>query len=362
MTTINVEHVNKQYTIKGEKHDRVTALHDITLEVKDGESLAILGPSGCGKTTLLRVIAGLEQVDSGAVYHNGELLDDIAPRERVMGMVFQDYALIPHWEARRTVGFFLRIRQREREVPERVEQVSRITGFGIDALMDRLPRTLSGGEKQRVAIARAFARDLHLLLFDEPFANLDAQFRTHARVELRRLLDNFDVTSIIVTHDQQEAATLSERIVLMRAGHIEQIGPFEQLHDNPQNVFAAQFVGTPTINLFDGVVQDERWQHPLMGSHPLPQQLREGRQVRVGLRPQYFQLATEDAIAATVVDLSLFFSERYVLLELERSGVLWQIKCPWEQAQGITRGDVLHCKPLWEHALYFDALTDQRLF
>ncbi|MCL4163046.1 UNVERIFIED_CONTAM: hypothetical protein GTU68_063092, partial [Idotea baltica] len=178
MTTITLKNISKTFYDTSRKLTPVLAIKDFNLHVKSGEAVVLLGPSGCGKTTLLRLIAGLDTPDSGDVFHNDALLDDIRIENRGIGMVFQNYVLIPHWESRKTVGFFLRLRQREHEVPAHVTMVSKITGFDIERLMGKFPRHLSGGEKQRVSIARAFARDLNLLLFDEPFANLDAKFRT----------------------------------------------------------------------------------------------------------------------------------------------------------------------------------------
>lgn len=360
MTTINVEHVSKQYPLRGNKRELVPALRDVTLNIKDGEAVSILGPSGCGKTTLLRVIAGLEEPDSGIVLHNDVPLQQIEARQRVMGMVFQDYALMPHWEARRNVGFFLRLRQRELEVPERVELVSRITGFGIEELMDRYPRTLSGGEKQRVAIARAFARDLYLLLFDEPFANLDAKFRGQARVELRRLLDSFPVTSVFVTHDQMEAASLSERIVLMREGRIEQIGNYQILRNDPATVFAAQFIGTPTINLFAGDIQDAQWHGDHFGAVPAPTTARNGMDVLMGLRADAIHLAPE-GLKVRIVEITHFFAERQSVIDVALDNMPFQMLVTLEKGQALQIGDEIHAQLDTQQALFFDAVSEERL-
>ena len=173
-------------------------------------------------------------------------LSEIPTWDRGIGMVFQDGALMPHWEAERSVGFFLWLRKREAEVPVRVARIAEITGFGLEKLMKRRPSQLSGGEKQRVAIARALTRDPNVFLFDEPFSSLDAKLRASARVELKRLLREFPVTSIYVTHDQHEAIALAHRIAVMRAGKIEQIGDYQTLYENPLNLFVATFLGTPT--------------------------------------------------------------------------------------------------------------------
>ena len=189
-------------------------------------------------------------------------------------MVFQEGALMPHWEAEKSVGFFMWLRKRETEVPARVARISEVTGIGLDKLMDRKPSQLSGGEKQRVAIARALTRDPRVFLFDEPFSSLDAKLRTSARVELKRLLHEFPVTSVYVTHDQNEAVSLAHRIAVMRAGTIEQIGDYQTLYENPRNLFVATFIGVPTINLFEGKVNGHRWQGQTF--RPLPDSRRSG--------------------------------------------------------------------------------------
>ena len=191
---------------------------------------------------------------------------------------------MPHWEAVRTVGFFMWLRKREHEVPPRVARISEITGFGLDKLMNRKPAQLSGGERQRVAIARALTRDPRIFLFDEPFSSLDAKLRTSARVELKRLLREFPVTSVYVTHDQNEAVSLAHRIAVMRAGEIEQIGNYQTLYENPRNLFVATFVGVPTINLFEGHVENHHWQGVEFGPYPVRADLADGTSVIVGVR------------------------------------------------------------------------------
>lgn len=357
LTQITVDHVSKTYTIGAGQQQRQCAIDDMTFQVKSGESLAILGPSGSGKTTLLRLIAGLETPDFGAVYYEDQNLTDVGEQDRGIGMVFQDYALIPHWDARRTIGFFLRLRHREREVPARVRRVSAITGVGLDKLMGRFPRELSGGEKQRVAIARAFARDMRVLLFDEPFANLDAKFRTNARLELRRLLNEFHVTTIIVTHDQHEAASLSERILLLDAGRIVQLGPYSHLHDDPENLFVAEFIGVPRFNFFEGRVQEGVWQHSHFGRLELPRIVGDGTRLTVAVRPEHLQLCSEGAPGAVEM-VTPHFSERYNLVEMAHNELQWQIQVPL--GHHVRVGEVLHCKFDADKVLFFDSVSGVR--
>lgn len=355
MTTITVDHVSRYYTLKDGK--TVQALNDVTLQIKDGDTLAILGPSGSGKTTLLRLIAGLETPDKGKIQHNGMPLYDMPLEERNIGMVFQEYALIPHWESERNIGFFLRLRRRQREVPERVEMVSRITGVGIQHLMGKFPRELSGGEKQRVAIARAFARDLQLLLFDEPFANLDAKFRATARTEARRLLDKFPVTTIYVTHDQQEAAVMGEKIIIMRDGHIEQIGDYQSLYYDPANRFVAEFIGEQAINMFDGVMRDGQWTGAPFGDVPLPVVYPNGSKITLGIRPEHIFLAGDTE--ATVTDITPFFSKQHQLLEVTDGTIRWEMRAPLDQP--FTAGQTVHCAIRPDDVMLFDTVTGERL-
>ncbi|MCB9461793.1 MAG: ABC transporter ATP-binding protein [Anaerolineaceae bacterium] len=357
MTRITVDHVSKQYKLSSDQ-EPINAVNDVTLQIKSGEGVAILGPSGSGKTTLLRLIAGLEMPDSGAVYYDDEALTQIAENERNIGMVFQEYALIPHWQAQRNIGFFLRLRHRENEVPAHVRRVSQITGVGLDHLLGRFPKQLSGGEKQRVAIARAFARDLNILLFDEPFANLDAKFRATARLELRRLLNEFSVTSVIVTHDQHEAAALSERIILMRDGQIEQLGPYEHLLHDPDNLFVASFIGSPQYNFFQGVIKDGHWQNAVFGSMKLPVSVADGTPVTMAIRLEYIDVG-EEGFPARVESTTPYFTERYILAEVSSGETSWQVQLPVDST--IHPGDYIHCQFDPDEMLFFHSTKEYRI-
>ncbi len=229
------------------------ALDDVQLTLADGETLAVLGPSGCGKTTLLRVIAGLEAPTSGSVLFDGEPVDHLEPAQRRVGLVFQNYALYPHMRAYDNVGFFFKLRGREAEVDERVKRVAQVLGVEFRHLLGRMPRHLSGGEQQRVAVGRCIIRDPRVFLFDEPLSNLDAQLRGRTRVEIKRLLRRFGITAVYVTHDQIEAMALGDRVAIMRAGRVEQIGTTAEIMAAPGNRFVAGFFGMPPMNLLDGV-------------------------------------------------------------------------------------------------------------
>jgi ABC-type sugar transport system ATPase subunit len=270
----------------------VLALDDVSLVVEDGEVMGVLGPSGCGKTTLLRVVAGLEQPDSGKVYYDDQDMAGIEPKDRGIGIVFQNYALYPHMESRGNLSFFFWMHKREREIPERVRIVSEMMGIGFAELLDRKPKQLSGGQQQRVAIARCIVRDPKLFLFDEPFSNLDAALRQRTRVELKRLLMRFRITTLYVTHDQSEAQALCDRIAVMRAGRIEQVGTYRELYSRPVNTFVAGFIGVPPMSLFAGTVEEmagKAWIR-LKGGHvavpPGVDGLIPGRVVTVGVRAE----------------------------------------------------------------------------
>lgn len=360
MTAITLNKISKTFQDASKKLTPVLAIKDFELHIQSGEAIVFLGPSGCGKTTLLRLIAGLEHPDAGLVLHNDVPLDNIPIENRGIGMVFQNYVLIPHWESRRTVGFFLRLRKREDEVPAHVETVSKITGVDIDKLMGKFPRNLSGGEKQRVSIARAFARDLNLLLFDEPFANLDAKFRTQARIELKRLINRFDVTLVYVTHDQVEAMSIADRIVVLDAGRIVQIGTYKQLHDDPDNLFVAEFIGTPTINTFWGRVIDGEWDGSYMGRSSLPQPVAEGTEVIVAIRPAYIQLVEEDAGIPAVIDSIIpFYAEKFQLLEVWLRKRRWHIQVPLDASFEV--GQTVYCQLDWSHAYFFLSKSGERI-
>jgi multiple sugar transport system ATP-binding protein len=356
MTTITLDNVFKYFNQPGGK--RMAAVDNVSLNIPSGDVLAILGPSGCGKTTLLRLIAGTEKPDRGRVLYDRVDLKAIDLMDRGIGMVFQEHALIPHWETGKSVGLFLSLRHREHELPERVLQVSKITGIGLEKLLDRRPAQLSGGEQQRVAIARALARDMRVLLFDEPFANLDAKLRAEARVELKRLLNEFPTTAIYVTHDQHEAAALSHRIAVMRAGKIEQSGTYQQLYSSPVNRFVAEFIGTPNINMFNGQVRDGKWWGETFGGYPVRSDLEDGAQVTVGIRPEYMNLDSE-GVPGVVDAVTPFFAERYQLIEVWLGSDRWSLKTPLQEQ--IEVGSTIYSVLDPEEILYFNTYTGQRI-
>ncbi len=266
-------------------YDRTEVLHGIDLDVADGEFVVLVGPSGCGKSTTLRMIAGLEEISSGEVNIGGRLVNNLEPKERDIAMVFQNYAIYPHMSVRKNIGFGLRTAKMAKSDKEkRIDEVAAI--LGMTDLLKRRPNQLSGGQRQRVAIGRAMVRDPAVFLFDEPLSNLDAQLRTQMRLEIKKLHQRVGNTIIFVTHDQVEAMTLADRIVIMRDGHIQQVGtPFEVYH-HPANMFVAQFIGAPSMNMLRGTWDDGMVR--LHGGLTVPaagKAAAGGSEVVLGLRP-----------------------------------------------------------------------------
>ena len=235
------------------KYGPLEVVHSINLDIADGEFVVLVGPSGCGKSTTLRMIAGLEAISGGAVRIGDTIVNDLPPRERNISMVFQNYALYPHMSVRENLGFSLKISKRPQdEIDKAVDEAAEI--LSLTPLLDRKPGALSGGQRQRVAMGRAIVRHPEVFLFDEPLSNLDAKLRTQMRVEIKKLHQKLKSTIVYVTHDQVEAMTLADRIVIMRDGHIEQVGTPLDVFENPVNTFVGTFIGSPPMNLLDGTV------------------------------------------------------------------------------------------------------------
>ncbi|MDI7276213.1 MAG: ATP-binding cassette domain-containing protein [Anaerolineae bacterium] len=347
---------------EGEAEGKVRALDRCTLDVADGETIAIVGPSGCGKSTLLRVVAGLLSPQEGRVLYDGQDMADVAPKDRGIGMVFQNYALYPHWESQENLGFFFRLRKREREIPERVRITSEIMGIGFERLLSRKPPTLSGGEQQRVAIARCIVRDPRLFLFDEPLSNLDAKLRAQTRVEIKRLLRRFAITSLYVTHDQTEAMALGDRIAVMRKGRVDQVGTYADLYSRPANAYVAGFLGSPPINLFPAEVsgRELRAQGLVL---PVPSRwsasLAAGQRVLVGIRAEDLRYDAASSLRLQVDLVEPIYSQRvqlvYFLLGERR------LVAQLPEQMRLQPGDPLPLAFAEEALHLFDAETELRL-
>ncbi|QDC02535.1 sn-glycerol-3-phosphate ABC transporter ATP-binding protein UgpC [Mesorhizobium sp. 8] len=281
MATVSLKKLTKRY-------GTMEIVHGIDLDVGDREFIALVGPSGCGKSTTLRMIAGLEEISDGTIEIGGRVVNDLPPRSRNISMVFQSYALYPHMTVRENLGFSLKIAGAPKEDMERrVAEASAI--LGLDALLERRPSQLSGGQRQRVAMGRAIVRDPDVFLFDEPLSNLDAKLRTQMRTEIKKLHAKVKSTVIYVTHDQVEAMTLADRIVIMRDGYIEQVGTPDEVFKRPATRFVAGFIGSPPMNLQEATVADGKLVFAGGQSLPLPSRFKSavsaGDKVVFGLRP-----------------------------------------------------------------------------
>jgi len=331
----------------GKSFGRTHVLDKIDLEVKQGEFCVFVGPSGCGKSTLLRLIAGLESATEGELLIDGQRMNDVAPSKRGLAMVFQSYALYPHMTVYQNLAFGLKLGRTERgEAERRIKEAARM--LQIEPLLDRLPKQLSGGQRQRVAIGRAITRQPRMYLFDEPLSNLDASLRVSMRAELSRLHKELKTTMVYVTHDQVEAMTLADRIVVLNVGHVEQVGSPLDVYHRPRTVFAAGFLGSPKMNFLAGKlteVADRRVVVSLEGggsvaAHVEPGGLAAGDAVTLGVRPEHIRVVAGDqgAFSATVQlveDLG-----DHALLHLDRRQIDGRIivKVP---RRGVKEGDVI---------------------
>jgi len=285
----------------------VEILHGIDLKIAEGEFVVLVGPSGCGKSTVLRMIAGLEDITSGELWIDGALVNKQTPRQRNIAMVFQNYALYPHMTIRENIGLNLKISGSSKDQVERkVVEVSRL--LKLEEFLDRRPSQLSGGQRQRVAMGRAIVRDPAVFLFDEPLSNLDAKLRVQMRAEIKSLQSKVKKTSIYVTHDQIEAMTLADRVVLMNKGEIEQVGRPIELYENPVNIFVAGFIGSPAMNFIAAVAGVRDGKHVAsvaedflvdLGERPA---LAEGQKIVIGIRPEHFHLGSDAHALTGIVD------------------------------------------------------------
>jgi multiple sugar transport system ATP-binding protein len=289
MAEIEFDDVTKRYP------DGFEAVKHMDLEIGDGEFVILVGPSGCGKSTALRMIAGLEDISEGDLKIGGEVVNDLAPKDRDIAMVFQNYALYPHMSVRENMGFALKLRkEKPEEINRRVSEAAKI--LDLEPHLERKPANLSGGQRQRVAMGRAIVREPKAFLMDEPLSNLDAKLRVEMRAAVSRLQQRLGTTTVYVTHDQTEAMTLGERVAVMRAGLLQQVASPRELYDTPRNLFVAGFIGSPAMNFFGGQIEGDSIKTP-MGSIPLHDELRHSlqqhgsgaRSVIVGIRPEDFE-------------------------------------------------------------------------
>lgn len=356
MTRIELIDVVKRY-------GGVNACDGVDLVIEEGEFVSLLGPSGCGKSTTLNLIAGLDDVTSGVILMNDRRVNELNPFERDVAMVFQQYALYPHMTVAENIGFTLRLRKRpKQEIRDRVARVADL--LELTPLLERLPRELSGGQQQRVAIGRAVIREPGVFLFDEPFSNLDAALRVRMRSEVRQLHDRLGVTSVFVTHDQEEAMSISDRIAVMRLGKIEQSGSPEQIYAAPATKYVAQFVGSPRMDIFAGdLVQDADGPALRFGrlSIPVPAWIATASPsgvVEMGIRPEHIAIV-EDGLSAVVRLVQPIGPETHVTVGWEGMSETLTSRVP-----GLARyqhGDVVHIALQQDAMVFFDPESGKRI-
>ena len=346
------------------------ALDRVDLTIPEGQTFVVVGPSGCGKSTLLRVVAGIMNDYSGQVLYDGEDVQNIPPGERYIGMVFQNYALYPNFNNEGNLSFFFKMHEvGDEETRQRIEYTSELMGIGFKDLLPRKPGTLSGGEKQRVAIARAIVRAPRLFLFDEPLSNLDAKLRVKTRTEIKRLLHKFDITSLYVTHDQVEAVAIADRIVVMHAGRIEQVGTYQELTGNPASIFVAGFLGLPPMDLYpSGSVSGGRL---ILNDYAFPipsrilQLVRDGQQLTLGTRREDVRVSAETLpIGATqfraeveAVEPDLVHHVQIVYVRMGK--ITYSGLCPMDVKLHI--GQLVHVAVNPDHLYFFDTISGKRL-
>jgi len=280
----------------------VEVIHGVNVDITDGEFVILVGPSGCGKSTLLRMIAGLEQISQGDILIGDRVVNNVPPKERDIAMVFQNYALYPHMTVGENMGFSLKLRRIDKKlIQERVSKAADI--LGLQPYLARYPRQLSGGQRQRVAMGRAIVRDPQVFLFDEPLSNLDAKLRVAMRTEIKELHQRLGTTTVYVTHDQIEAMTMADKIVVMRDGEVEQIGAPLDLYDTPRNLFVAGFIGSPAMNFLEGRITGGAFATASGRRLPLPPRsaAKEGQEVVYGVRPEHLHVRDDGTEVEVVV-------------------------------------------------------------
>jgi multiple sugar transport system ATP-binding protein len=353
MASVSVTNARKSY-------GHFEVLHGVNIDIRDGEFVILVGPSGCGKSTLLRMIAGLENITDGQIAIGAHVVNDVAPKERDIAMVFQSYALYPHMTVEANMGFSLRLAKAPKEqIKKRVRDAAQI--LGLEPLLDRYPRNLSGGQRQRVAMGRAIVRQPQVFLFDEPLSNLDAKLRVQMRSEIKQLHQRLRTTTIYVTHDQIEAMTMADRIVVMRDGSVEQIGSPLDLYDRPANLFVAGFIGSPGMNLIRGKISASG---PLNfvgdgGSQlPLPEGIAvtRGAEVIYGIRPEHLFVG-QGGVATEVSVIEPTGAETQLTANIGTDTLVATVR----ERLDIRPGDALPLAPDISKLHLFDAESGKRL-
>jgi multiple sugar transport system ATP-binding protein len=353
MASVSVAKARKNY-------GHLEILHGVDIDIQDGEFVILVGPSGCGKSTLLRMIAGLEEISGGRISIDGRVVNNVAPKERDIAMVFQSYALYPHMTVEANMGFSLRLAKAPKEeIKGRVREAAQI--LGLEHLLDRYPRNLSGGQRQRVAMGRAIVRQPQVFLFDEPLSNLDAKLRVQMRSEIKQLHQRLKTTIVYVTHDQIEAMTMADRIVVMRDGYVEQIGSPLDLYDRPANLFVAGFIGSPGMNVIKGKVSTEG---PIEfiadgGTRlPIPEipSLERGQDIVWGIRPEHLVI-TSGGSAANVTLIEPTGAETQITAMLGTAQIIATVR----DRVALQSGDTISLTPDLTKVHIFDAKTEKSL-
>ena len=371
MSTVSLKNVKKIYD------NAVTAVHDFNLEIADKEFIVLVGPSGCGKSTTLRMVAGLEEISEGELRIDDRLVNDVEPKDRDIAMVFQSYALYPHMTVRENMEFPLKLKKVDKaEIDRRVNDAAEV--LGITQYLDRKPKALSGGQRQRVAIGRAIVREPKVLLMDEPLSNLDAKLRNQMRAEIIKLRQRINTTFIYVTHDQTEAMTLGDRIVIMKDGFIQQIGTPQEVFNHPVNIFVAGFIGTPQMNFFQArlVKAGGGYHAEVYGVNiPLDKDIQaalakagaDSRDIILGIRPEHIRFTeqTGEGVLSGVVEVSeMMGSEYYLHVTCNEQDVVLRIPTadlPMELRGGIAYGTKMNFTFRPESIHLFDRETETNL-
>jgi multiple sugar transport system ATP-binding protein len=348
MGSVAINNVRKAY-------GTVEVLHGVSIDIPDGEFIVLVGPSGCGKSTLLRMLAGLEDISAGEIAIDGRVVNALPPKDRDIAMVFQSYALYPHMTVEDNMGFSLKLAR-----APKVEKQSRVgkaaSMLGLNPYLERFPRQLSGGQRQRVAMGRAMVRNPKVFLFDEPLSNLDAKLRVQMRSEIKQNHQRLKTTTVYVTHDQIEAMTMADRIVVMHDGIVEQLGTPLELYDEPANLFVAGFIGSPAMNVLEGRVEEGYFIAKDGTRIGLERLAPNGADVRLGIRPEHFRLDPE-GLATEIITVEPTGSETQVHLRLAGQDVVGVFR----ERILAKPGDVLHVSPESERIHLFDAGSGRRL-
>ncbi|MBB3179231.1 ABC transporter ATP-binding protein [Variovorax sp. Sphag1AA] len=355
MASVTIQAVKKNF-------GDVPILHGVDIDIRDGSFTVLVGPSGCGKSTLLRMIAGLEEINSGEIRIGDRRVNDLPPKERDIAMVFQNYALYPHMTVRDNMAFALALAKIDKAtIEQKVGRAAEI--LALTPLLDRYPRQLSGGQRQRVAMGRAIVRDPQVFLFDEPLSNLDAKLRVAMRSEIKELHQRLKTTSIYVTHDQIEAMTMGDKIVVMRDGRIEQTGSPLELYDRPANQFVAGFIGSPAMNFLPGTLRRNGGTAmvELADGTKLDAPTHaggvDGQPVVYGTRPEHLSLANGGGIPSRVVVMEPTGMDTFVACRHEGT----EISAVFRERHDFAPGTTIHLQPDLQRAHLFDAGTGQRL-